>query len=111
MHTEAKETDLTLTSLGIVVVPTPGTPVPLSTNGSVRVAHVLLQTAPANTGKTYFGLNGLSKSSLAGVSRILEASDKFEIGTEDGYDGITLAQLAIDADVAGEGLLVSYWTE
>jgi len=102
---------MTLTSLGSVAVPTPGTPVPLSTDPAVRVSRVVLQTAPANTGKTYFGVAGMQKSTLAGVSHVFAANDSFEIATQDGTDGVTLAQLSIDADVPNEALLVSYWTE
>ena len=102
---------MTLTSLGKVIVPTPGTPVPLSNSGTVHVARIILQTSPANTGKTYFGQSSMVKATLAGVSRVLDTTDKYEISTEDGTDGISLAQVAIDADVANEGLLVSYWTE
>ncbi len=110
-HTEAKETEMNLTSLGRIAVPTPGTPVAISTNVSKRAARVVLQTAPANTGKTYFGEVGLVKATLAGVSRILAAADSYEISAADGTDGILLSQLSIDADNANEGLLVSYWTE
>jgi len=45
------------------------------------------------------------------VSRVLSATDSYEVTTEDGMDGIPLSQMAIDADNLGEGLLVSYWTE
>ncbi len=102
---------MTLTSLGRIAVPTPGTPVLLSTNVRTQVARLVIQTAPSNAGKTYFGMKSLNKTSLAGVSRILAPSDFYEVTTEDGMDGIALAQLAVDADNVGEGLLVSYWTE
>jgi len=102
---------MTLTSLGNVTVPTPGTPVFLSTDPTVRVCRVTIQTAPANTGKMYFGLTGMQKSTLAGVSRVLVTSSDYEIATQDGTNGIALFYLSIDADVANEGLLVSYWTE
>jgi len=102
---------MTLTSLGTIAVPTPGTPVAVSTVFSNSVARLVVQTAPNNTGRTYLGLTGMNKSTLAGVTRILSASDRYEVTTADGTDGISLAQLAIDADNAGEGLLVSYWTE
>jgi len=72
---------------------------------------LVLQTAALNSGKTYFGLIGMNKSTLAGVSRVLSATDSYEVTTEDGMDGIPLSQMAIDADNLGEGLLVSYWTE
>ncbi len=100
-----------LTSLGRIAVPAPGTPVALSTNVRTQAARLLVQTAPLNAGKTYFGVKGMNKTTLAGVSRILAPIDIYEVTTEDGMDGIALAQLAIDADNVGEGLLVSYWTE
>jgi hypothetical protein len=59
----------------------------------------------------------MNKSTLAGVSRILWPNvsggipDQFFLETQDGTDSIQLADYAIDADVAGEGLLVAYWTE
>ena len=59
----------------------------------------------------------MNKSTLNGVSRILAPnatggiSDQFFLETQDGTDSIQLADYAIDADVAGEGLLVAYWTE
>jgi len=102
---------MTLTSLGRITVPTPGTPVVLSTNVRTQAARLVFQTAPLNAGKTYFGQTGMNKTTLAGVSRILAPTDVYEVTTEDGMDGIPLAQVAIDADNAGEGLLVSYWTE
>jgi hypothetical protein len=101
---------MTLTSLGNIAVPTPGTPVALST-GSSTAARLVIQTAPANTGRTYLGLTGMNKFTLDGVTRILAASDRYEVNTADGTDGISISQLVIDADNAGEGLLVSYWTE
>lgn len=53
----------------------------------------------------------------AGVLRILWPnpaggfSETFSVEASEGTDGIRLLDYVIDADVAGEGLLVSYWTE
>lgn len=102
---------MTLISLGRVVVPTPGTPVALPVPARTSAARLSFQAAPANTGSTYIGLQGMNKSTLAGVSRVLSATGTYEVSTEDNTDGIALSQLAIDADVAGEALLVSYWVE
>ena len=102
---------MTLISLGRVTVPTPGTPVALTTDTKLRAARLTLQTPTANTGKMYFGKTGMTKATLAGVARVLATYDSYEITTADGMDGISLAQLALDADVANEGLLVSYWVE
>jgi hypothetical protein len=108
---------MTQTSMGRVNVSTPGTPVPLSTNPTQRVSKLFLQVVPGLTGKTYLGTPGMNKSTLAGVTRILwpnaigGPSDQFFLEAQDGTDSIPLAKYAIDVDVPGEGLLVTYWTE
>jgi hypothetical protein len=108
---------MTQTSLGRVSVSTPGTPVPLSTDTTQRVSKLFLQVIPGLTGKAYIGNPGMNKSTLNGVTRILSAnanggiSDQFFLETQDGEDSIPLSEYAIDVDVAGEGLLVAYWTE
>ena len=108
---------MTLTSLGLVTVATPGTPVALSTNPNLRATRILFQSVPGLTGKGYIGTPQMNKSTLSGVIRILAPnpsgviSDLYEITTEDGLDGIYVSQLAVDMAVAGEGLLVSYWVE
>jgi len=38
-------------------------------------------------------------------------SENFYIESQDGKNSIHLADYAVDADVAGEGLLVTWWTE
>jgi hypothetical protein len=102
---------------GRVNVATPGTPVPLATDPSVRASKLFFQVIPGLTGKAYIGAANLSKSTLAGVARILWPnssggfSETFSIEAQDGENSIRLIDYAIDADVAGEGLLVTYWTE
>ena len=108
---------MTQTSLGRVNVTTPGTPVRLSNDPTQRVSKLYFQVIPGLTSKCYIGKPGLNKSTMAGVSRILSPntaggiSDQFFLETQDGSDSIPLSDYAIDLDVAGEGLLVSYWTE
>jgi hypothetical protein len=108
---------MTLTSRGLISVSTPGTPVTLSTDPTQRASKLFFQVIPGQTGKTYVGVPGMNKSTLQGVSRILWPNpnggicDQFFIEAQDARDSITLANYAIDVDVAGEGLLVSYWTE
>jgi len=59
----------------------------------------------------------MTKSALSQVIRVLVpatttvVADQFEISPKDGHDSIYLSQYAIDVDIAGEGLLVSYWQE
>src|SRR5271154_5977245 len=108
---------MTINCLGRVNVPTPGTPVPLSTNESVTASKLFFQVIPGLTGKTYAGLPTMTKATLAGVARILWPnaaggfSETLYIESQDGENSIHLANYAVDADVAGEGLLVTYWTE
>ena len=102
---------------GRVSVPTPGTPVPLSTDITVVASKLFFQVIPGLTGKTYAGVPAMAKSTLAGVARVLcpnqsgGISETFYLEAQDGENSIRLADYAIDADVAGEGLLVTYWTE
>ncbi len=69
------------------------------------------------TGKTYIGVAGMTKSNLTGVLRVLSPAqvstfyDQFFLETSDGNDEIYASQYFIDADVTGEGLMVSYWAE
>lgn len=108
---------MTLTSLGRVNVAAPGTPVPLAASHNIRVSKLFVQVIPGLTGKAYIGTATMNKTTLSGVVRILWPnaaggfSDQFFLETEDGNDGLPLAEYAIDMDVSGEGVLVSYWTE
>jgi len=102
---------------GRLNVPTPGTPVPLSINPAATASKIFFQVIPGLTGKMYIGTPGMNKVTLSGVARVLWPntaggfSENFEIESQDGEDSIRLSQYAIDADVAGEGLLVTWWTE
>jgi hypothetical protein len=108
---------MTMTTLGRVNVVTPGTPVPLATDPSITASKLFVQVIPGLTGKMYLGARTMSKTTLAGVVRVLSPnasggfSESFFLESQDGADSIRLKDYAIDADVAGEGLLVSYWTE
>jgi hypothetical protein len=108
---------MNINPLGKVAVPTPGTPVPLSTDPTATASKIFFQSIPGLTGKTYAGLPTMTKSTLAGVTRILWPnptggfSENFWVVSQDGRNSIRLAEYAVDADVAGEGLLVTYWTE
>jgi hypothetical protein len=102
---------MTMTTLGRINVATPGTPVPLATDPSITASKLFVQAVPGLTGKTYLGARTMSKTTLAGVARVLSTGDNFFLESQDGADSIRLKDYAVDADVAAEGLLVSYWTE
>ena len=104
-------------SLGLIRVPSPGTPVPLSANGELRVMQMVVRTVPGFTAKTYLGLAGMDKnsSSKTGVIRIL--SEPPAAGPQDGEvfppatgghgNVIHVADYWLDADVANEGVIVT----
>jgi hypothetical protein len=108
---------MNVNNLGRVNVATPGTPVPLTTNPTVTASKLFMQVIPGLTGKTYIGGPAMTKATLAGVTRVLWPnsgggfSETFFLEAQDGANSIRLAEYAVDADVAGEGLLVTYWTE
>jgi|SRR5882762_11306715 len=105
---------MTVTTLGRVNVATPGTPVPLSSDPAARACKIFFQVIPGLTGKGYIGM---TRATLAGVVRVLwpnptgGISDSFFIQSQEDSDVLNLSAYYIDMDVAGEGLLVSYWTE
>ena len=108
---------MTVTTLGRVNVATPGTPVPLSTDPNQRVSKIFAQVIPGLTGKGYLGTSNMVRATLAGVMRVLwpnsggGISENFLVESTDGTDALNLSQYFVDMDVAGEGLLVTYWTE
>jgi hypothetical protein len=108
---------MTFHCTGRLNVSTPGTPVRLSTDPAAVASKLFFQVIPGLTGKTYVGAATMATASLSGVARVLWPnstggfSETFEIESQDGENSIHLMDYAIDADVAGEGLLVTYWTE
>ncbi len=108
---------MTVNCKGRVNVAAPGTPVPLSNDPSETASKLFFQAVPGLTGKTYVGIPAMVKATLAGVARVLAPnssggfSESFEIESQDGRNSIRLMDYAIDSDVAGEGVLVTYWVE
>ena len=103
--------------LGRVNVATPGTLVPLSTDPTARASKIFFQVIPGLTGKGYIGTNGLLRATLANTIRVLwpnpsgGISDSFFLEAHSDSDALYLSEYYIDMDVAGEGLLITYWTE
>ena len=108
---------MTVTALGRVNVATPGTLAPLATDPAIFVSKIFVQVVPGLTGKGYLGTAGLVRGTLANVIRVLWPntaggfSENFLLESSDGTDSLNLSQYYVDMDVAGEGLLVSYWKE
>src|SRR5260370_17339740 len=98
---------MTFTALGRVNVATPGTPVPLSADPTVRAAKILFQVIPGLTGKGYIGKSGMVRATLANVIRVLwpnasgGISDAFLIESQQDADVLNVSSYYIDMDVAG----------
>ncbi len=108
---------MTINCRGRVNVTTPGMPVRLATDPSIRACRLFFQVIPGLTGKMYIGAQSMNKTSFSGCARILWPnsaggfSETFSVESQDGENSLCLSDYAIDADVAGEGLLVTYWVE
>jgi hypothetical protein len=108
---------MTINCNGRINVATPGTPVPLSTDPTATASKLFFQVIPGLTGKMYVGAPSMHKTALSAVARVLWPnttggfSETFYIESQDGENSIHLTDYAIDADVAGEGLLVTWWKE
>ena len=104
-------------TLGLIGVPTPGTPVRVSSDETLRAMLMLVRTVPGFGGKTYLGVAGMNKNSAekTGVIRILSEPPAF--GPQDGEvlppgtggagNVIQVSDYWVDADVAGEGVTVT----
>ena len=108
---------MTANALGRVNVATPGTLVQLSADPKARASKIFFQVIPGLTGKGYIGKSGLVRATLTNVIRVLWPnsaggfSDSFLLESYQDSDVLNLSEYYIDMDVAGEGLLVTYWTE
>ncbi len=105
------------TSLGKISVPTPGTPVQITTDKTIRANRIRFQNVIGETGHTFMGVSGMVKATYAGVIKDFwptgaggGVADAYEVFSSDGSDVLVPAQYFIDANNASEGLIVSYWT-
>ena len=104
-------------SMGLIRVPTPGTPVRVCNDESLNVVMMVIRTVPGFTGKTYVGVVGMDKLSLNkhGVVRIFSEPPAF--GPQDGEvfppypsgqsNVVRPSDFWVDADIAGEGVTVT----
>lgn len=92
---------------------TPGTSVPLSANStavpSLRVQPRASATS-MNVGNVYIVTRGGSKNTPGSIYAVLgpEQTEPKEISKADDWRLIDLSQWAVDADNAGDGVLVGY---
>lgn len=111
--------------LGKISVPTPGTPVKLTTTAEYQALAaqgmnpafftcqaVLFQAWKANTGAVYVGRLGLNRTTGAAVSAVLGIPTDGSIPSHGASNhlapaGIDLSVYYLDADQANDGALVS----
>ena len=103
------------TFLGKITVASAGTPVPLTTDTTVRACKILVATIPGLTGNIYFGGAAMNQGTLGGVMikfnppAVPGQPDHFILQTQDGRNSLRVSDYFIDASVSGEGALVTYF--
>jgi hypothetical protein len=102
-------------ALGKLVVAVAGTPQPVVPPPAMNPPSchaVIIEALPGNTGKIYIGLLGLDKTTYAQVLVVLPIPTAnliptFSIALTVAGNAVNLGNLFIDADVGGEGVLIS----
>ena len=107
-----------MTPLGKIVVPVPGTPVqfvapPPAGIQPVKANSIYVQVWKANTGFVYIGKAGMVKATGVGVLAQLPIPTMTSIPEWSNVipgcpDPFALQDLWVDADVAGDAVLVSF---
>ena len=103
-------------SLGKITVPAPGTPVRLTADPALTCARIRIQDVIGQTGRLFLGVAGMDKSTGAGLIKEFwptggggGIADEITLDSPDGTNALRLADYYIDANIAGEGVIVSYW--
>ena len=111
----ADSASLQARSFGKIVVPVAGTPVRLSADVALRVSRLRFAPVIGEVGPTFVGVAGMNKANGTGVIKEFwptgaggGVADEFIIESRDG-DLLRPADYYIDANTAGEGLIVAYW--
>jgi hypothetical protein len=104
-------------SFGKISVPTPGTPVQVTADSTIRANRIRFQNVIGEAGHTFLGVSGMNKSTYAGVIKDFwptggggGVADSYEIVSADGSNDLVPSQYFVDANSASEGLIVAYWT-
>jgi hypothetical protein len=104
-------------SFGKIAVPTPGTPVRLTTDTTLRVARLRFAAVIGETGRVFLGVAGMNKATGAGVIKEFwptgaggGVADQIEITAIENRHLLTPADYYVDANTATEGLIASSWS-
>ncbi|MBI4910961.1 MAG: hypothetical protein HY820_45545 [Acidobacteria bacterium] len=111
----ADSASLQARSFGKIAVPVPGTPVRLTSDLALRVNRLRFAPLIGEVGRVFVGVAGMNKANGAGVVKEFwptgaggGVADDLMIESRDG-DLLRPADYYIDANTAGEGLIVAYW--
>jgi hypothetical protein len=101
-------------SFGKIAVPTPGTPVRVTSDTSIRAHRIRFAVVIGETGRVFLGVQGINKATGTGVlfefwptSAGGGIANEFVLESAEGE--LRPSDYYVDANVAGEGLIVAYW--
>jgi hypothetical protein len=110
----ADSASLQARSFGKIVVPAPGTPVRLTADTTLRVNRLRFAPVIGEVGRMFLGVAGMNKATGAGIVKEFwptgaggGVADELVIDSPAG--DLRPADYYIDANTAGEGLIVAYW--
>ena len=101
-------------SFGKVAVPTPGTPVRVTSDTTIRAHRIRFAVAIGETGRVFLGVQGMNKATGAGVVKEFWPTGAGggmadELVLESAAGDLRPSDYFVDANTAGEGLIVAYW--
>jgi len=101
-------------SLGKIAVPTPGTPVRVTSDTSIRARRIRFAVAIGETGRVFLGVQGMNKATGAGVVKEFWPTGAGggvadELVLESAAGDLRPSDYYVDANTAGEGLIAAYW--
>ena len=105
---------MSLHSNGSTTVPSAGTPAPLISSQIRTACHAfMVEALPTNVGNIYIGLSNMNKATMVGVVAVLakptaNTIPSFSSTVSYAPSALDLAQIFIDADSSGDGVVASY---
>lgn len=101
-------------SFGKIAVPTPGTPVRVTSDTTIRAHRIRFAVAIGETGRVFLGVQGMNKATGAGVVKEFWPTGAGggvadELVIESAAGELRPSDYYVDANSAGEGLIVAYW--
>ena len=101
-------------SFGKIAVSTPGTPVRVTSDTAIRAHRMRFAVAIGEVGRVFLGVQGMTKAAGAGVVKEFWPTGAGggvadELVIESAVGELRPSDYYVDANAAGEGLIVAYW--